>query len=194
MNVVMVITDTMRIDDLGCYGNTAIDTPNLDALAADATRFTRHYTEGLPTAPSRLAYYTGRFTLPERGWAPLQPTDVLLQEILWQEGYLTAFVSDVYHLFKPGMGYGRGFGHVAAVRGRELDPWIREGDVADAVEKYYVEPMDGQTLSHWYERQTLAQYLRNRIPFGAVEGWQHTDDHFEMQVVDHAIAWLATCF
>ena len=194
MNVVFIITDTVRIDDLACYGNEAIDTPHLDRLAAESTRFARHYTEGLPTAPSRLAYCTGRFTLTERSWGPLGPDDVLLQEILWQEGYLTAFASDVYHLFKPRMGYGRGFGHVAAVRGRELDLWVHEGDVTDAVERHYLEPLDGQTLNHWYERDTLAQYLRNRIPFDAVDGWQSPDDHFAMQVVDGSIAWLDKCF
>jgi len=193
MNVLTIITDTMRIDDLGCFGNEMVKTPHLDRLAAEGARFGRYYTEGLPTVPARRAYDTGRFTLPSYGWQPLEPDEVLLQEVLWERGYLTAFVSDVYHLFKPHMGFGRGFGHVHAVRGRELDPWIDAGDVSDAVEKHYREPDDGETLSKWYTRETLTQYLRNRIPFGAADGWKHEDDHFAAQVARAAVAWLEQC-
>jgi arylsulfatase A-like enzyme len=118
----------------------------------------------------------------------------LLQEILWEKGYLTALVTDVYHLFREKMGFGRGFGYVNAVRGRENDPWIRHGDVSDSVEKYYLEPNNGMQLSHWYSRKTLAQYLRNRLPFEAVDGWKDEKDHFTAQVIQRAIAWLEDCF
>lgn len=203
MNVVMIVTDTMRIDDLACYRDLSaaqcgsfahlpIQTPNLDRLAEEGTRFTRYYTEGLPTIPSRLAYATGRYSLPFRGWEPLRPDDVLLQEILWENGYLTGFVTDTYHLFRQSMGYGRGFGFARCVRGREQDPWMMEGDVSDAVEKYYRDPDDGETLSHWYTREAYAQYLRNRLPWEAADGWKDERHHFAYQVADTAVQWLAS--
>ena len=33
-NFIVVMTDQQRADHLGCYGNTVVKTPNLDALAA----------------------------------------------------------------------------------------------------------------------------------------------------------------
>jgi arylsulfatase A-like enzyme len=33
-NIVVIVSDDHGLDDLGCYGNSAIHTPNLDALAA----------------------------------------------------------------------------------------------------------------------------------------------------------------
>jgi len=75
MNVISIITDTMRIDDLGCYGNETIQTPCLDRLASESVRFTRYYTEGLPTVPARRAYHTGRYTLRYKGWEALAPDE-----------------------------------------------------------------------------------------------------------------------
>ena len=39
-NVVLVITDSLRKDHIGAYGNDWIETPNLDSLAGESLRFT----------------------------------------------------------------------------------------------------------------------------------------------------------
>lgn len=46
-HILFLMTDQHRVDTLGAYGNTAIETPALDALAAQGTRFESFYT---PTA------------------------------------------------------------------------------------------------------------------------------------------------
>ncbi len=46
---------------LGCYGNTQISTPNLDALAAQGIRYTHAYTTAGVCAPSRSALITGMY-------------------------------------------------------------------------------------------------------------------------------------
>lgn len=44
MNVIWIVADTFRQDHLGAYGKMPeIRTPSLDALAARAVRFDRHY-------------------------------------------------------------------------------------------------------------------------------------------------------
>jgi len=48
MNVIWIISDTLRRDHLGCYGNKTIHTPSLDALAAKSVRFDRHYVAAFP--------------------------------------------------------------------------------------------------------------------------------------------------
>lgn len=42
-NILLIVTDQQRFDSLSCYGCDAIDTPNLDRLAADGARFTNCY-------------------------------------------------------------------------------------------------------------------------------------------------------
>lgn len=50
-NIIMIVADDHGMNDLGCYGNTAISTPHLDQLAGEGIRFTRAYA----TAPSCTA-------------------------------------------------------------------------------------------------------------------------------------------
>jgi arylsulfatase A-like enzyme len=58
-NVVFVFTDQQRQDSLGCYGNDWVDTPALDRLAAEGTRFDRAYTPTAICSPARASLVTG---------------------------------------------------------------------------------------------------------------------------------------
>ncbi len=60
-NVLLITIDQWRADALGCAGNGVIRTPHLDALAADGTRFARHFASASPCAPSRAALLTGMY-------------------------------------------------------------------------------------------------------------------------------------
>ena len=62
-NIVLFIADDLSIADMGCYGNAAVRTPNVDRLAREGLRFT-HAFAGSPTCtPSRSVMYTGLFPL-----------------------------------------------------------------------------------------------------------------------------------
>ena len=56
---VWIMTDTTRYDMLGCYGNPAMRTPNLDALAAESAVFTRAFTPLPVCAPVRQSLMNG---------------------------------------------------------------------------------------------------------------------------------------
>ena len=58
-NVVLVITDDQGRDSAGCYGNPVIQTPNLDALAEDGTRFTEAFCTTASCSASRSVILTG---------------------------------------------------------------------------------------------------------------------------------------
>lgn len=57
-NVVVILMDDMGFSDLGCYGGD-IETPNIDALAANGLRFTGYTTVPMCT-PARAALLTGK--------------------------------------------------------------------------------------------------------------------------------------
>src|SRR3990172_12498448 len=59
-NVVLIVTDDQG-PDAGCYGNSVIKTPNIDALAADATRFKHAYCTTASCSPSRSVILTGLY-------------------------------------------------------------------------------------------------------------------------------------
>ena len=52
MNVVLIVSDTLRSDHLGCYGNTTINTPNIDKLAGESIQFDKFYSASFPTVTS----------------------------------------------------------------------------------------------------------------------------------------------
>ena len=68
-NIIYILADDMGYGDLGCYGQTIIQTPNIDRLAAEGMRFTRHYSGCTVSAPSRSSLMTGLHTghTPVRG-------------------------------------------------------------------------------------------------------------------------------
>ena len=59
-NVLFFITDQLRADHLGCYGNRIIRTPAIDSLAARGTAFDRFYVASPVCQPNRATLMTGR--------------------------------------------------------------------------------------------------------------------------------------
>lgn len=60
-NILFIFADDWGYGDLGCYGNTEVQTPNLDKLASQGTRYTQfHVTSGV-CSPSRTSVITGHF-------------------------------------------------------------------------------------------------------------------------------------
>src|SRR5688572_18836808 len=59
-NIVLIVTDDQS-PDLGCYGNTKIKTPNLDALAAEGVRFTSAFCTTASCSASRSVILTGLY-------------------------------------------------------------------------------------------------------------------------------------
>lgn len=59
-SLILVTVDTLRADRLGAYGSRLGLTPEIDALAAESTRFERAYTPIPLTFPAMVALLTGR--------------------------------------------------------------------------------------------------------------------------------------
>ncbi|MFY9843134.1 MAG: sulfatase, partial [Terriglobales bacterium] len=96
LNVVLITIDTLRADHVGCYGYKQIKTPNIDALAADGTRFDRAFAVVPVTLPSHTSILTGTYPMfsgmhdfSGNKLSPLQPT---LASVLKQAGYQTGAV------------------------------------------------------------------------------------------------------
>ena len=60
-NIVFILIDDLGWSDLGCYGSTFYETPNLDALAARSLRFTHAYAASPVCSPTRASILTGRY-------------------------------------------------------------------------------------------------------------------------------------
>ena len=59
-NIVYILIDDLGCSDLGCYGNSYCDTPNIDHFATEGMKFTAAYTAAPICSASRAGFLTGR--------------------------------------------------------------------------------------------------------------------------------------
>ena len=102
-NIIFILADDLAQGDLGCYGQKLIQTPHLDRMAAEGTRYTQAYCGTSVCAPSRASLMTGLHTghCPVRGnWEiargegqlPLPAATLTVAQVLKSTGYATACV------------------------------------------------------------------------------------------------------
>jgi len=60
-NFVFILIDDLGWADLGCYGNTFNESPNIDRLAAQGMRFTDAYAAGCVCSPTRASIQSGKY-------------------------------------------------------------------------------------------------------------------------------------
>jgi len=104
-NVVFILADDLGWGELGCYGQTKIPTPNIDRLASQGMRFTRHHSGAPVCAPSRCVLMTGKHlghaevrgnmqakaAFPEfsEGQFPLSSNAITISQLFQNAGYIT---------------------------------------------------------------------------------------------------------
>ena len=104
-NIIFVLADDLGWAELGCYGNTFNETPNLDKLAKQGVRFTHAYAAAPVCSPYRAALLTGQhparvgildYLRPNSSNA-LPVSQLTLPKILKRNGYKTGMVGK-WHL------------------------------------------------------------------------------------------------
>ncbi len=112
-NILLILADDLGWSDLACYGNEWFETPHLDQLAREGTRFSQAYAAAPICSASRAALLTGKTTArlgfefvtkPEADYQPmvtplrappftldLPLEEITIAETLSESGYQTAF-------------------------------------------------------------------------------------------------------
>ena len=104
-NIVFILADDLGWAELGCYGNTFNETPNLDMLAKQGMRFTDAYAAAPVCSPYRAALMTGQYPARVGITDYLRPNDknhlsteyVTIAEALKNTGYATGIIGK-WHL------------------------------------------------------------------------------------------------
>ncbi|MEX0321715.1 MAG: sulfatase [Puniceicoccaceae bacterium] len=161
-NVVFLLADDMGFGDLGCFGSPVIQSPNLDALAADGMKLLDCHSASPNCSPSRVAILTGRhpYRVGMYDYARFKPMHIPVEEttiaeILKQAGYATMFAGK----------------------------WHCSGD-------FDTQPHPGDHgFDHWLGNQgnfgkDNKKFKRNGEKVGTVEGWMSE------VVVNEAMDWL----
>jgi len=145
-NVVLITLDTLRPDHLRCYGYDAIETPNIDRLAAEGARFTQAFTPVPITLPAHTSLLTGMYPLAtgvhDFVGNRVPPGIATLAGVLHDHGYSTAAFLGAPVLdsrFGLNQGFDTYFDHFELAGSEEvhLDAMKRPGDkVVDEAGKW----------------------------------------------------------
>ncbi len=92
-NFVFIIADDVSWDDIGCYGNETVKTPNIDQLAKEGIQFSNAFLTASSCSPSRCSIISGKY--PHSNGAaelhtPLPENEIPFPLLLKQNGYYTA--------------------------------------------------------------------------------------------------------
>ena len=140
-NIVLVVSDDQGYGDAGCYWDTEVDTPTMDAIAKNGVRFTQLRVNPL-CAPTRASLFSGQYSLECGMWRgpslPGQKTDTLprrihddvklLPEFLKEAGYKTGMFGK-WHLGydAPNVPNERGFEEFVGFLGGAHPYWPFDG-------------------------------------------------------------------
>jgi arylsulfatase A len=144
-NIILILADDLGWTDLGCYGNTFNETPNIDRLARQGMRFTQFYA-GPVCSPTRANLQSGqdqaRFGITQhipghkRPFAKLTDPAVPLQlplevetfsEALAKAGYATGYFGK-WHLGGAGFGPAQqGWQTAEEIKGNTQPPSTKGG-------------------------------------------------------------------
>ena len=99
-NFIFILSDDVAQGDLGCYGQEIIQTPRLDRMAAEGTRYMQAYCGTTVCAPSRASFFTGlhsghcpirgNWEVAPEGQLPLPAETVTIAEVAKSADYATA--------------------------------------------------------------------------------------------------------
>lgn len=165
------------------------------------------YPESLPTLPARKAIYTGKRVFPFNddksgatkkgrgdfigdahgapGWSSISDSQDTLAERFNRKKYISALFSDVYHQFKPGYNFNRGFNQWKWIRGQEEDAFLSGPRISDDIlNEYLTSKEDGIIPGTVFAQHMMRRFLQN------VRWWRSEADTFTAQVFRAAGEWL----
>ena len=168
-NLVFILSDDLAQGDLGVYGQKIIQTPRLDRMAAEGTRFTQAYCGTSVCAPSRASLMTGlhsghcpvrgNWEIAPEGQKPLPAETVTVAEILKSAGYATGCTGKWGMGFfdTPGspfkQGFDRFFGYNCQRHAHSYFPtYLWDND-----KKIELPGNDGRTVGKTYAQELIQQ-------------------------------------
>jgi uncharacterized sulfatase len=138
-NFLFILADDMGLHQLGCYGGTYYETPNIDRLSTQGMKFTRAYSAAPICSPTRASLMTGKYPARVRvtdfipgsnswrntkllppDWNKALPTsETTIAEVLKDSGYVTGHFGKWHlnidrknYLDRPGDPQSQGFDDV----------------------------------------------------------------------------------
>ncbi|MBV7327076.1 sulfatase-like hydrolase/transferase [Chloroflexi bacterium TSY] len=180
MNIIVIIADTYRYDNLFARADMPVRTPELDHFAQQSISLDRLYTSSFPTIPHRTDFTTGRYGWP---WYPWQDRRISspnhIPILLRQAGYVSQLLGDCPHLMRAG--FFEGFDGAYTLRGQEGDTYFLR--MNHMIEETM--PPEKTRTGHHFQDRNLPDLHKwtNRY-------WKSEADTFPPRTAALAVEWL----
>lgn len=131
-NVVMIVSDALRQDHLGCYGYRRPTSPHIDNFAREASRYSRAFAQASSTKPSVASLFTSLYPSQHRtiyNEDALPASCLTLAEVLKQHRYATAGFAENFNISgKFGFHHGFDTWYQRSSRLRQTGPQMERFD------------------------------------------------------------------
>jgi arylsulfatase A-like enzyme len=203
-SVILVMTDDQGYGDLGCHGNTIIQTPNLDRLYSQSLRLTNFHV-GPTCSPTRAALMTGRYCNRTGVWhtvmgrSLLRKDEVTMGDVFSANGYRTGIfgkwhLGDNYPLRPQDRGFGEVLVHGGGGVGQGPEYW--GNDYFDDTYLHNGEPekFEGYCTDVWFnEAMKFIEANKERpffcyLPTNAPHGPYNVADEYIKPYLDKGLA------
>lgn len=184
-NVLLIIWDTARAQNMSLYGYKRTTTPFLDSLAQQAVVFDNAYSAAPWTLPSHASMLTGQYAgaLTADWTSPLDRTYPTLPEALYKDGYSTgAFIANFFAASYP-TGLHRGFIRYEALK-QTLEEIALNTTLTQA--RAVQNPYKRIKEQRWYSR-AVKDFLR--FDWRPLDSYQVHDDKDVVTVHNDFLRW-----
>ncbi len=183
-NVLLILTDDQGYGDLALHGNDKIDTPVLDRLAKESTRFERFMVCPL-CSMTRATLLTGRYNLRTgcasvtRGVEAVRPDEVMISEVLSSAGYVTGcfgkwHIGEHYPSHPRGQGFDDFFGMPQGHWDNYFDPILEKNGTMVPTKGFITDVLTDAAMQ--FIRENHKQPFFCYVPYNA--------PHTPMQIAD----------
>ncbi len=183
-NVLLILTDDQGYGDLALHGNDKIDTPVLDRLAKQSTRFERFMVCPL-CSMTRATLLTGRYNLRTgcasvtRGVESVRPEEVMIPEVLQTAGYVSGcfgkwHIGEYYPSHPRGQGFDDFFGMPQGHWDNYFDPVLEKNGKMVATKGFITDVLTDAAMQFISENQKRPFFCY--LPYNA--------PHTPMQIAD----------
>ena len=197
-NILLIFSDQHRSDALGCAGNPAVRTPNLDGLAAEGVVFENCNTNAPLCMPARASLMTGQYVNEHGAWGNRTEADrrgPSHVRNIRDAGYRTAVIGKThFRLYQADDGHTRD--HAAGLHdwGYEFAHEVKDTIPSATHRCYYTDFLAERGKLQVFE--DCARNFRLGQATGRLRPWEHLpnllddDEHIDMYIASTASEWI----
>ena len=197
-NIVLIFSDQHRGDALGCVGNPAVRTPNLDGLAAEGVTFRNCNTNSPLCMPARASLITGMHVNEHGAWGNRNEADrhgPSHVRNIRDAGYCTAVIGKThFRLYQADDGHTRDHASGLHDWGYEFAHEVKDTIPSATHRCYYTDFLAERGKLQVYE--DCARNFRLGQRTGLLRPWEHLpnlledDEHIDAYIANTASEWI----